>query len=53
MVAYQVWYVKQISDSGDISNSQAMYLAFSLYISFINIFLRILRFIAVSRGGRR
>jgi len=53
MVAYQVWYVKQISDSGNISNSQAMYLAFSLYISFINIFLRILRFIAVSRGGRR
>jgi FtsH-binding integral membrane protein len=53
MVAYQVWYVKQISDTGDISNSQAMYLAFSLYISFINIFLRILRFIAVSRGGRR
>jgi FtsH-binding integral membrane protein len=53
MVAYQVWIVKQISDSGDISNSQAMYLAFSLYISFINIFLRILRFIAVSRGGRR
>jgi len=53
MVAYQVWYVKQISDSGDISNAQAMYLAFSLYISFINIFLRILRFIAVSRGGRR
>jgi FtsH-binding integral membrane protein len=54
MVAYQVWYVKQISDSGDITTSQAMYLAFSLYISFINIFLRILRFLAISRsGGRR
>jgi FtsH-binding integral membrane protein len=53
MVAYQVWYVKQISQTGDITRSQAMYMAFSLYISFINIFLRILRFIAVSRGGRR
>ena len=53
LVAYQVWVVKQISQSGDITKSQAMYMAFSLYISFINIFLRILRFIAVSRGGRR
>jgi FtsH-binding integral membrane protein len=53
MVAYQVWIVKQISQTGDITRSQAMYMAFSLYISFINIFLRILRFIAVSRGGRR
>jgi FtsH-binding integral membrane protein len=53
MVAYQVWIVKQISQTGEISKSQAMYMAFSLYISFINIFLRILRFIAISRGGRR
>jgi FtsH-binding integral membrane protein len=54
MVAYQVWYVKQISDRGDITQSQAMYLAFSLYISFINIFLRVLRYLALSRnGGRR
>ena len=53
LVAYQVWVVKQISQSGDITKSQAMYMAFSLYISFINIFLRILRFIAYARGGRR
>ncbi len=53
LVAYQVWMVKQISQTGDVTRSQAMYMAFSLYISFINIFLRILRFIAVSRGGRR
>jgi FtsH-binding integral membrane protein len=25
LVAYQVWYIKQISDSGDITNAQAMY----------------------------
>jgi FtsH-binding integral membrane protein len=53
MVAYQVWVVKQISQYGDITKSQAMFMAFSLYISFINIFLRILRFIAYARGGRR
>jgi FtsH-binding integral membrane protein len=54
LVAYQVWYIKQISDSGDITNAQAMYMAFSLYISFINIFLRVLRYLAMSRsGGRR
>jgi uncharacterized protein len=53
LVAYQVWVVKQISQTGDITRSQAMYMAFSLYISFINIFLRILRYIAYARGGRR
>ncbi len=54
IVAYQVWFVKQITASGEITNAEAMYLAFSLYISFINIFLRILRFLAASRsGGRR
>ncbi|MEY3692524.1 MAG: hypothetical protein RLZZ388_695 [Bacillota bacterium] len=54
IVAYQVWFVKQIAASGDITTGEAMYLAFSLYISFINIFLRILRFLAASRsGGRR
>jgi FtsH-binding integral membrane protein len=54
IVAYQVWFVKQIAASGEITNGEAMYLAFSLYISFINIFLRILRFLAASRsGGRR
>lgn len=53
LVAYQVWVVKQISQTGDITRSQAMYMAFSLYISFINIFLRILRFLAYARGGRR
>lgn len=54
IVAYQVWFVKQIAASGDITSGEAMYLAFSLYISFINIFLRILRFLAASRsGGRR
>jgi FtsH-binding integral membrane protein len=52
-VAYQVWYVKQISDSGDITTAQAMFLAFSLYVSFINIFLRVLRYLAIARGGRR
>jgi len=52
-VAYQVWYVKQIADSGDITTAQAMFLAFSLYVSFINIFLRVLRYLAIARGGRR
>ena len=54
IVAYQVWFVKQITAAGERTNAEAMYLAFSLYISFINIFLRILRFLAASRsGGRR
>jgi hypothetical protein len=51
-VAYQVWYVKQFASSGEITRSEAMYMAFALYISFINIFLRVLRFLAASRGRR-
>lgn len=53
MVAYQVWVVRMVADAGELTTGRAMYLAFSLYISFINIFLRILRFIAIARGGRR
>jgi uncharacterized protein len=53
MVAYQVWVAKQLALAGELTNARAMFLAFSLYIAFINIFLRILRFIAIARGGRR
>ncbi|MFZ9704050.1 MAG: Bax inhibitor-1 family protein [Bacilli bacterium] len=51
-VAYQVWYVKQFANSGEMTRGEAMYMAFALYISFINIFLRVLRFLAASRGRR-
>jgi FtsH-binding integral membrane protein len=53
MVAYQVWVVKQISAYGEITTQQAMIMAFTLYVSFINIFLRVLRYLAIARGGRR
>jgi len=53
MVAYQVWVAKQIAMSGEMTTGRAMFLAFSLYVSFINIFLRVLRFLAIARGGRR
>jgi uncharacterized protein len=53
MVAYQVWVIKQVSAYGDISTQEAMIMEFTLYISFINIFLRILRYLAIARGGNR
>jgi FtsH-binding integral membrane protein len=49
IVSYQVWIVKQISISGGMSRHQEITAALSLYISFMNIFLRILRYLAYSR----
>lgn len=49
LVAYQVWWVKQLATAGEMTQNQAIVAALSLYISFINIFLRILRYLAVSR----
>ena len=49
LVAYQVWWVKQIAMAGELTRNQAIVAALSLYISFINIFLRILRYLAMSR----
>ena len=49
IVSYQVWMVKQISISGEMTRHQEITAALSLYISFMNIFLRILRYLAYSR----
>jgi FtsH-binding integral membrane protein len=49
IVAYQVWIVRQLALSGEMTRNQEITAAFSLYISFMNIFLRILRYIAFSR----
>lgn len=49
LVAYQVWIVRQLALSGEMTRNQEITAAFSLYISFMNIFLRILRYLAMSR----
>ena len=49
MVAYQVWWVKQIAAAGALDRNQSIIAALTLYISFINIFLRVLRYVAMSR----
>ncbi len=49
IVSYQVWMVKQIAQSGEMTRNQAIIAALGLYVSFMNIFLRILRFMAYAR----
>jgi FtsH-binding integral membrane protein len=49
IVAYQVWVVKQLAGAGMMTRNQEIMAALGLYISFMNIFLRILRFLAMSR----
>jgi FtsH-binding integral membrane protein len=49
LVAYQVWWVKQLAMAGELTRNQAIVAALSLYMSFINIFLRVLRYLAFSR----
>ncbi len=49
MVAYQVWWVKQIAMGGELDRNQAIVASLTLYISFINIFLRVLRYLAMTR----
>jgi FtsH-binding integral membrane protein len=49
IVAYQVWVVKQLALAGMMTRNQEIMAALGLYISFMNIFLRILRFLAMAR----
>lgn len=49
LVSYQVWVVRQLEMYGSNDQQTAMFAALGLYASFINIFLRVLQFIAFSR----
>ena len=49
LVSYQVWVVRQLEMYGRNDQQTAMFAALGLYASFINIFLRVLQFIAFSR----
>jgi FtsH-binding integral membrane protein len=49
LVSYQVWMVKRIDEMGQNDTNTAIFLALSLYASFVSIFLRILQFLAYSR----
>lgn len=45
ITAYDVWNIKKIIEKGQMSNNIALYCAFTLYVDFIAIFIRILSLI--------
>lgn len=48
-----LWQMKKIAEQGALSGNVALYCAFHIYVDFINIFLRILYYLAIIFGKRR
>lgn len=44
-----VWRIKKIAQTGMANNNVALYCAFNIYIDFINIFVRVLYLLAISK----
>ena len=42
---WDMWRIKQIAEAGDMNDNLALYCAFTLYVDFIYLFLRVLRFV--------
>ncbi|MCQ2802739.1 MAG: Bax inhibitor-1 family protein [Bacilli bacterium] len=50
---YDMWNLKKISEAGAMSNDLALYCAFTIYVDFINIFIRILYYLIIIFGRNR
>ena len=50
---YDLWRMKKIAEAGALNNNIALYCAFTMYVDFINIFIRILYFLIIIFGRRR
>lgn len=47
---FDLWNIKKIAEAGAMSNDLALYCAFSIYVDFINLFIRILYFLLIIYG---
>lgn len=47
---YDLWNIKKIAEAGAMNNNLALYCAFSIYVDFINLFLRILYYLIIIFG---
>ena len=50
---YDLWRMKKIAEAGAMNNNIALYCAFTMYVDFINIFIRILYFLILIFGRSR
>ena len=49
---WDMWRIKQIAEQGAMNDNLALYCAFTLYVDFIYLFMRILRFVIYIMGRR-
>ncbi len=49
---YDLWNIKKITERGEVSNNLALYCAFTLYVDFIYIFIRVVYFLVLIFGRR-
>ena len=50
---FDIWNIKKICEKGAMSNNLALYCAFTLYVDFIYILIRVLYFLILIFGSRR
>ena len=49
---WDMWRIKQIAEQGSMNDNLALYCAFTLYVDFIYLYMRILRFVIYFMGRR-
>ena len=49
---WDMWRIKEIAEQGSMNENLALYCAFTLYVDFIYLFMRILRFVIYFMGRR-
>ena len=50
---FDIWNIKKITERGAMSNNLALYCAFTLYVDFIYILIRVIYFLIIIFGSRR
>lgn len=50
---FDIWNIKKITEKGAMSNNLALYCAFTLYVDFIYIMIRILYFLLIIFGNKK
>ena len=50
---FDIWNIKKITERGEMSNNISLYCAFTLYVDFIYIFIRVVYFLIIIFGSKR
>ena len=50
---FDIWNIKKICEKGEMSTNLELYCAFTLYVDFIYILIRVLYFLIIIFGNKR